>query len=92
MPELEEHRMIREMGGLIHFRAIGFDTHMWRDGKMQETIFFITNFPSEGTRLESVTPEAVDEFVAYWENQIAAAKAYKANGCNPNTHEWTKEV
>jgi hypothetical protein len=67
------------------FREIGFNTEMWAD-KVQETIFFIA--PNCKDRLDAVSPEAVAEFIAYWENQIAVAKDYVKNGCNPHTHEW----
>lgn len=72
------------------FREIGLDTAMWLQGACRETIFFIGL--DRKTRLKSVTPEAVEEFVAYWKNQIALAEEYVANGCNPNTHEWNRQA
>lgn len=73
------------------FREIGFDTEL-RPGGVRETIFFIaprwSDDPPGGNRMTAVSPEAVHEFVAYWEHQIAVARDYLANGCNPNTHEW----
>ena len=81
---------VKYLGGDT-FREIGFDTEMWPD-KFTETIFFIktrfNNDPPGGRRLEKVSPEAVEEFIEYWQHQIDVAKEYMANGCNPNTHEW----
>ncbi len=67
------------------FRGIGFDTECWPD-KTEETIFFHHG----DRRMKAVSAEAVEEFIAYWENQIQVAREYVANGFNPNTHEWKK--
>lgn len=72
------------------FRGIGFDTNMWPD-KMEETVFFWIGEGESYTRFEQVSEAAVKEFVEYYENQIAVAKEYLANGRNPNTHEWVKK-
>src|ERR1700722_2758208 len=73
------------------FREIGFDTEMWFDGCREEIFFLRPAFSDDepgSNRMEKVSPEAVAEFIAYWENQIAVARDYVANGCNPRTHEW----
>lgn len=67
------------------FRGIGFDTEMWPDC-CKETIFFHLG----DERMESVSEEAVHEFIGYWENQIQVARDYLANGRNNKTHEWKK--
>ena len=73
------------------FREIGINTECWPD-RTRETIFFIrprmSDDPSGGRKLENASPEAVKEFVAYWQNQINLAQEYVANGCNPKAHEW----
>jgi hypothetical protein len=82
----EEEMMVEEKSPYQGFREIGLDTAMWFQGGCRETIFFIAL--DRKTRLKSVHPEAVKEFVEYWKNQIALAEEYVANGCNPNTNEW----
>ncbi len=74
------------------FRGVGFDTEMWADGHVRETIFFIpphmSDDPPGGRRLEKVSEEQAQEFISYYEHQIAVVRDYLKNGCNPNTHEW----
>ncbi len=75
------------------FRDIGYDTAMYLDG-CRETIFFLRpefsdEEPGSG-RMAKVSKEAVEEFCEYWEHQLAIAREYVANGCNPNTHEWKR--
>lgn len=73
------------------FREIGIDTEMWPD-QFQETIFFLkpgwVDEPAEGRRMDNVNPEAVAEFIEYWEHQIGLARKYVQNGCNANANEW----
>lgn len=73
------------------FREIGFDNAVYLDGA-KETIFFLRPACVDDTpgsrRMESVSPEAVEEFIDYWQNQIDVARDYIKNGQNPNTHEW----
>lgn len=69
-------------------REIGFDTVMTFGGTTEQ-IFFCGPHLIEGTEHGAhATEEAVNEFIAYWENQIQVAKDYLANGRNRNTHEW----
>ena len=39
----------------------------------------------------SPTEQEVAEFIAYWEHQVAIAKEYVANDCNPITRLWKAE-
>lgn len=69
------------------FRGIGFDTEMWPD-RCEETLFFWIGYGKDYERMDSASPEAVQEFIDYYEHQIQVAKDYLRNGRNPKTHEW----
>ena len=73
------------------FRGIGIDTEMWPD-RCQETIFFHIGHGDDYERMENVSNEAVQEFIAYYKNQIALAEGYVANGKNPRVYEWLPKL
>lgn len=65
------------------FREIGFDP---------DRIFFLQPRGIGSVRLvASPTEQEVAEFIAYWEHQVAIAKEYVANDCNPITRLWKAE-
>jgi hypothetical protein len=71
-------------------RELGFDTVMYVGSRSEETVFFLGPQMADGrrTRGEHATEQAVREFIDYWENQLAVARDYLANGRNNRTHEW----
>lgn len=87
-------------------REIGFDNAMGVGKKPAERIFFLgaaapQSLPTEQWQGDVIhidgreigahaTPEAIAEFIDYWQHQIAAARDYVANGCNSNTMEWAQ--
>ena len=74
-------------------REIGFDiTYQLDSGEIQEKIFFIGSYQIDGpNRSYHATPEAIHEFIEYWENQIEVAKGYIKNNMNNITTEWNDE-
>ncbi len=74
-------------------RGIGFDTNV-RPDKTEETMFFLREKLSDDPpgldcrKIDNPTEEEVNEFIAYYENQINTARNYLLNGGNPRTHEW----
>jgi hypothetical protein len=73
-------------------REIGFDTFMDLNTRTTtEEIFFLGPAMMDGRESgANATEEAIDEFIAYWQNQIDVAKDYIANGRNNKTHEWRR--
>ena len=72
-------------------REIGFDTFCCLEHGVVEKVFFIGPDMLAGReRGAHATEEAIKEFILYWENQVAVAKDYLANGRNNKTHEWKK--
>ena len=70
-------------------RELGFDSFMCVQHGMSEKVFFLGPQMLDGRETgANATPEAIAEFIEYWENQIQVAKDYVANGCNNKTHEW----
>ena len=72
---------------LTSVRGVGFDNTMRLDGPDEETLFFIS---AGGKQSRKATHEAIREGIQYLQNQVDVMRDYLANGCNPNTHEWTK--
>jgi len=71
-------------------RELGFDTSMGPGGTI-EKVFFLGPLMADGRKTGAhATEEAIIDFIAYFESQIAVAKDYVANGRNNKTHEWTK--
>jgi len=75
-------------------RELGFNNYLGLDGAGAEKVFFLGPVHGDGTRERGrhATPEAIQEFIKYWENQIQVAKDYIANGCNNKTHEWQERL
>lgn len=73
-------------------RELGFNNFLGTCGAHGEKVFFLGPMTGDASRERGrhATPEAVQEFVEYWENQIQVAKDYLANGRNNKTHEWKK--
>lgn len=73
-------------------RELGFNNFLDTCGARGEKVFFLGPMHGDGSRERGrhATPEAIQDFVEYWENQIQVAKDYLANGCNNKTHEWKK--
>lgn len=69
-------------------RELGFDSAIGADGRAEEVVFFLG--PNTSTRAigAHATQEAVEEFIAYWEHQVATARAYLNNDRNNKSHEW----
>ena len=74
-------------------REIAFDnTYNIHTGAVTERIHFLGPQFVDGSReFYNATTEELDEFVAYWTNQVQVATDYLLNDRNPNTHEWKKE-
>lgn len=70
-------------GGCV--RALGFDNMMPTNDKASETLFFVG---AQGERIEGASTEQVNEFIDYWEQQIAIARLYLANGREVSTNKW----
>lgn len=75
-------------GVAASFRGIGFNTEMYMDGCTEVMFFHIGDGPGY-QRFKNATPEAVEDFCEYYQNQIKVAQLYVANGCNPNIDEWS---
>jgi len=88
---LKEFMGSRDDKTLDRVREIGFDQFMALD-RVEERIYFLGFRHSDGSREEGAhaTEEAVREFIAYWENQIAVARDYLENGRENRTHRWKK--
>lgn len=73
-------------------RELGFNSALGLCGAHAEKVFFLGPMCGDGSRERGrhATPEAIQEFVLYWENQVQVAKDYLANGRNNKTHEWVK--
>ena len=68
-------------------RELGFD-NIHGGARPEETVFFLGPAAIDRRESEHATEEAIVEFIAYWENQIAVARDYLANGRTNKTHEW----
>jgi hypothetical protein len=83
--------MERENKTLELVREIGFDNSFGIGRKPTERVFFMGPLGVGGREVGAhATPEAIAEFIDYWQHQIAAARDYVANGCDSNTMEWAQ--
>jgi len=72
-------------------RELGFDSTFGVDRAPTEQVFFLG--PVMNGRRERgahATTEAILDFIAYFENQVAVAREYLENDQNNKTHEWAK--
>lgn len=71
-------------------RELGFDNFVCGLHGNIEKVFFLGPQMLDGREEGAhATEEAVRNFIDYYENQIAVARDYLANGRNNKTHEWT---
>jgi len=69
-------------------RELGFDTTASSDGFMEKVFFLGPDIGGLRKRGAHATEDAIQEFIAYWENQIQVAKDYLANGRTNRTDKW----
>jgi hypothetical protein len=72
-------------GGAV--RGVGFDNTLHTDGKSTERLFFVG---AQGERIEQASDEQVNEFISYYESQLATARLYLVNNRERETTKWTR--